>query len=700
MHIKTLLITAVSGLALSAAAAVAQSREPTTTELDEVIVTALPLGRSADDLVSSAAVLTGDELVHRRQSTLGETLNGIPGVNSDTFGGGASRPIIRGQTSPRVRVLSNGAALLDASEISPDHAVSVEPLLVDSIEILRGPATLLYGGGAIGGAVNVVDRRIPTRAVEGVTGAFELRGGTADDERAAVLGLTAGVGGFAFRVEAVDRSTGDYAIPTWQRPHHDHDEDDHDEDEDDHEEDGPIDRVAGSFNDTRTFAVGASWVGSRGYLGVAWSEQRSKYGLPGHSHEYEDCHPHGSSLHCGGHDDDDHDHDHDHDHDDAAPVVDLRSQRVDVRGELRQPLPGIEKLSFRAGFTDYVHDEKEGDEIATTFTNEGYDARIELQHAPIAGLRGIIGVQASRSDFAAIGDEAFLPESRTTTTAVFALEEFQAGPVRFEIAARQEWQDAEAVGRPDTSHDPFSLSGGAVWGFAPDWSAAVSLSRSQRAPSAQELYARGVHFATNTYEIGTPTLDVETANAIEFSLRRTRGDTTFSASAYRYNYDGYIYADTLDQVEDFRLIRYTQGDATFTGLEGEIKHRITSWLTAEVFGDYVRGKIGDGGGNAPRIPAGRLGARGEVLWNAWSGDIEYYHVFDQDKVAAYETATPGYDMVNATVAYDFTVGGFGAQAYVRANNVFNELALNHASFLTDVAPLRGRNFVFGLRTVF
>ncbi|HZW17041.1 MAG TPA: TonB-dependent receptor [Brevundimonas sp.] len=697
MHIRTLLFTAVSGLALTAGGAVAQSQDPAPpAELEEVVVTALPLGRSADDVVSSVAVLTGDELVHRRQSTLGETLNGIPGVNSDTFGGGASRPIIRGQTSPRVRVLSNGAALLDASEISPDHAISVEPLLVDGIEILRGPSALLYGGGAIGGAVNVVDRRIPTRRVDGVSGAFELRGGTADDERAGVLGLTVGAGPLAFRLEAVDRSTDDYDIPTWRPPHDEHEGEDPDHE---HEEAAPVDHVEGTFNDTRTLGLGASWVGSRGYLGVAWSEQQSEYGLPGHSHEYESCHPHGSSLHCGGHDEED-DHDHEHDHGEAPPVVDLRSRRVDVRGELRQPFAGVERLSFRGGFTDYAHDEKEGDEVATTFTNEGYDARFELEHAPIGGLRGIVGVQASRSDFAAFGDEAFLPESRTTSTALFALEEFEAGPLRFEVAGRLEWQDAEAAGRPDASHEPFSISGGAIWSFAPDWSAAVSVSRSQRAPSAQELYARGVHLATNTYEIGTPTLDVETVNAVEFSLRKTRGDTTFSASAYRNTYDGYIYADTLDQFEAFRLIRYTQGDATFTGLEGEIKHRFAPWLTAEVFGDYVRGELEDGEGDAPRIPAARLGVRGEFLWNAWSGDVEYYHVFDQDHVAAFETVTPGYEMVNATAAYDFTVGGFGAQAYVRANNLFDELALNHASFLTHAAPLRGRNFVLGLRTVF
>lgn len=702
MRIGHLLFTAVSTLALSAGMAAAQSGPQTgpATELDEVIVTALPLGRGADDVVSSVAVLSGDELVHRRQATLGETLSGIPGVSSDTFGGGASRPVIRGQTSPRVKVLSNGASLLDASEISPDHAVSVEPLLVEGIEILRGPSALLYGGGAIGGAVNVVDRRVPTRPVEGVTGAVEARAGTADDERTVVAGVTAGFGNFALRLEALDRQSGDYAVPTYQLPHEDHEDEEGEEHDHEHE---AFDRLAGSFNDTQTFTLGGGWTGDRGYFGVAYTEQDSNYGLPGHSHEYEGCHPHGETLHCGDHDHDrgDGEEDHDHEHGDhEAPVIDLRSRRVDVRGELRQPLAGVERLSVRGGFTDYAHDEMEGDAVATTFTNEGYDTRIELEHAPIGGMRGMVGVQAARSDFAAIGDEAFLPESETTQTALFAIEEFTLGDVRLEVAARQEWQDITAVGQPDAGHEPFSISGGAVWTFAPGWSTAVSLSRSQRAPSAQELHADGVHLATNTFEIGTPTLDVETANAAEVSLRRTEGDTTFSASAYRYAYDGYIFADTLDAFEAFRLIRYSQADAEFAGLEGEVRHRFTPWLTGEVFGDYVRAKFEDGGGNVPRIPAARLGARAEFLHDAWSGDVEYQRVFEQDDIAAFETSTPGYDMLNATVAYDFTVGTVGVQTYLRGNNLLDELALNHASYLADVAPLRGRNLVLGVRAVF
>lgn len=294
MRLRSTLLAATGLSLLIAAPAFADTltvSAPPVTELDGVVVRALPLDQRGDEVISNVAVLTGDELVRRRQATLGETLQGVPGVNSDTFGAGASRPVIRGQTSPRVKVLTDGSELMDASAVSPDHAVVGEPLLLDGIEILRGPSALLYGGGAIGGAVNLLDRKIPTEIpANGVDGAIEFRGGTADGERTGVVGLTAGAGNFAVRLEALDRTSDDYDIPSYLRAHHDDDDHDDDDDDHDHEDEGPVTRVEGSFNDTRTLTVGASWIGSRGYLGLAVTEQNSRYGLPGHAHEYEDCH--------------------------------------------------------------------------------------------------------------------------------------------------------------------------------------------------------------------------------------------------------------------------------------------------------------------------------------------------------------------------------------------------------------------------
>lgn len=709
MRLRTVLLAA-SGLSLLAATSVMAATNaagaPPVVELDEVVVRGLPLDQRADEVVSNVAVLTGDELVRRRQATLGETLQGIPGVNSDTFGSGASRPVIRGQTSPRVRVLSDGSELMDASAVSPDHAVAAETLLLDGVEILRGPSALLYGGGAIGGAVNLLDRKVPTAVpANGVEGAIELRGGTADDERAGVVGITAGAGNFAVRLEASDRTSEDYEIPSYLRAHHDDHDDGHDHDHDhghdeDHDE-TPMTRVAGSFNDSRSLSLGASWIGERGYVGLAYTEQTSRYGLPGHSHEYESCHPHGTSLHCGGHDHggDDHDHDHDHEHGDEVPWVDLKNRRLDVRGELRAPFAGVERIRFRGGSTDYRHHEIEHGEIGTTFTNQGHDARVEVEHALIAGFRGVVGVQTARSEFEAAGTESFVPPSVTRNNAVFLLEQYQWGDWRFEGALRQEWQNAEALGRPDRDHDPLSLSGSVAWSPVEDWSVALTLSRSQRAPNVQELYARGVHLATNTYELGDADLDVETANTVELTFRKTAGATTFTVGAYRHDFSDYIYAQTLDQEEDFRLIRYTQADAEFTGVDGEIRHRFGPNFSATVFGDYVRAELDDGGA-LPRIPAGRLGARVDGGWNALTAGLEYYHVFEQDRIADFESDTPGYDMLNATLAYDLNVAGNQAQLFVRGTNLLDELALNHASFIKDAAPLRGRNLSFGVRMSF
>ncbi len=687
MRARTILLSAAcaSALATQAHATTPPQSGPAATRVEDVIVTADPLGRSGDAVISSVAVLSGDDLVHRRESTLGETLNGIPGVSSDTFGGGASRPVIRGQTAPRVKVLTDGSALIDASEVSPDHAVGGEPLLLQGVEILRGSSALLYGGGAIGGAVNLLDKKIPALIpAAGGEGTAEVRIGSADNEEAAVVGLTAGAGAFAIRIEGSTRRTDDYEVPEWDE-----------------------DVLDGSFNRSSTATLGLSWIGSRGYLGAAYTEQHSEYGLPGHSHEYESCHPHGSSLHCGGHDHGEEDHDHDHDHEEHGhvPTVDLISKRLDIRGELRDPFTGVERIRFRGGYSDYAHDEIDDGAVSTTFTNQGYDARLEIEHAPIAGFRGVIGGQIARTDFAAEGLESFIKPSETKTASLFLLETRDIGAWSLEGALRQEWQttrvpDATPVARyPERDYQPFSASVGVSWRFAPDYALSATLARSQRAPNIQELYARGVHLATNTYEMGSAALDEETVVSLDLGLKKIRGDTTFSLGAYRYAYDGYIFADTLDQFEDFRLIQYTQADATFTGLEGEVTHRFTPNISATVFGDYVRAELDDAG-DLPRIPAARLGARADAFHNDWSGSLEYVRVFEQDRIDEYETATPGYNMINATVARDFQVGPTAMQVYVRGTNLLDELALNHASFISTLAPLRGRNFVLGLRARF
>jgi len=687
---RRLRLAPLAGAMLLAAPAVpAQEADPERREqvrtLAPVTVSASPLGLDLNSTAQPAWVLDGEALLTQRGGTLGETLKSLPGVNSDTFGGGASRPVIRGQTAPRVKVLSDGSELMDASSISPDHAVTTEPLLAERIEVLRGPSALLYGGGAIGGVVNVLDRKIPTAVPEnGIEAEAEVRGATGTRERAGAVGITAGSGQFAVRVEGLKRRTSDYDVPHW-----------------------PGGRLEGSYSESSQGTLGLSWIVPRGYVGLAVTHLESEYGLPGHNHEYEGCHPHGTHLHCGGHeeeedeDHDEHDHDHDHEHGGAVPYVKLRSNRLDLRAEYSDPFAGFERIRLRGGLTDYRHREIEGGEIATTFRNKGHDLRLELQHRPLGGWRGVVGLQTAHSDFRADGEEAFLPRSKTRATGVFLLEEYRLADWRFELGARQDWQRVSPEGgAPRSSLSGTSLSAAAVWDFAPQYSLALSLSRSQRLPAAQELYADGVHLATNTYEIGNPDLGRETSRNIDLTLRKHDGDTTFSASVFHNRVKNYIYADTLDRHEDFRLIEYAQRDAAFTGVEGELRHQFTPIFSAALFGDYVRGKLTGGAGNLPRIPAARAGVRGEVRWQAWSGGVEYARVFSQTDIADYEDSTPGYNLVNAVLSYRGKLGDGGYEVYVRGTNLLNRLAYNHASFISSVAPLPGRTVMLGMRVTY
>lgn len=654
-------------------------------ELDPVVVSASGLAKQSHEMTTPAAVMEGDELVLRREATLGETLESLPGVRSSSFGAGAARPVIRGLDGARVKVLSDGIELLDASTISPDHAVTSEPLLAERIEVLKGPATLLYGGGAIGGVVNVIDKKIPTYVPEkGYEGELELRANSVANEGAGVFGITAGSGNFAVRAEGTKRQADEYEIP------------------------GSPDKQAGSYNDTDSFTLGASFIGERGYIGMAYGEQNNRYGLL--AHEHADCHTHGSDWHCVGHDDhghDDHGDDHDHDHHDhehgSVPYVDMRQKRWDLRGELNDPLPGFELARLRIGHSNYQHEEIEGGEVGTRFNNDATDARLELTHQPLFGWRGVVGAQTLRRDFEALGEEAYVPPTLTRNHGLFLLEEYTTGAWRYELGLRHEWQDIEADGQRNTNHSGTSVSAGAVWTFAPDYSLGFSLSRSQRLPSAEELYANGPHAATRTVELGNVDLEEETSHNAEITLRKFAGRTTFSFSLFRNEVDDFIYAaDTGNDIgAGYREIEYRQDDAVLTGAEGEVRFQATDATALTLFGDHVRGKLRDGGGDLPRIPADRLGVRvDQRLTTALSGQLEFYRVQRQDELADYETETGGYNMLGAGLSYSGSLQQTDYLLYLKANNLLDEKARQHTSFIKDDVLLPGRNLTVGMRLAF
>lgn len=660
----------------------AQSDVP---RLAEVTVQSSALSLGSNDIAIPVSVLEGDFLILKRAATLGETLREEPGIHASHFGAGASRPIIRGMDGPRVKILSDGSEIYDASTMSPDHAVALEPMLAQQIEVLRGPSALAYGGGAVGGVVNVLDHKIPTALPSKlVDAAVELRANSAAKEVATAFELTAGSGNVALHLEGLTRDANAYRVgKNWEHGS----------------------RVEGSYNNTDTGSVGVSLLGDRGYVGMAYTEQRSRYGLPGHDESYADCHVHGSHLHCEAHgdgEDDGHGHGDGHDH--GIPFVKLKSERWDFRGEYREPFAGFAKASFRAGVTDYQHQEIEGDVVATTFKNKAHDVRLDLEHHPLAGFRGVVGVQKSKRDFSAIGAESYVAPTVTDKSALFLLEEYKWSDWRFEAGLRHEWQTI-TLETPATrkKHQATSASLGAVWKFVPGYSLGLTWANTQRMPTAEELFADGLHMATTTYEQGNPHLKKESAQNIDVSLRKLTGPTTFSAGIFYNQVSDYIYGRTIDSFEALQLLQYTQADVVFAGFEGHVRQQLNRHWGVSLFGDYVRAKLKhseSGASYLPRIPAARLGLRADAQYGAWSGQVEGYQVAKQNRITQFESITPSYRMLNLELAYNGRVQKQDYMVYAKLNNAADTLAYAHTSFIKDTAPLMGRNLTIGVRLPF
>lgn len=662
----------------------------TVSKLKTIEATAHPLVQTAVDYAAADNIIQNQQLV-QGGATIGEALSDQVGVYSNQFGPGASRPVIRGQDSARVKVLQNASETIDVSTLSPDHAVMVNPILAKQVEIVRGPSTLLYGAGTVGGLVNVTDNKIPTQMPEqGYEGQVGLRYNTGSDEKLGSAGLTVGLGEqVALRLEGLKRDANNYIAPNYL-----------------HEGEKER-RVDNTFAKSEEATVGLSWIHDRGFTGISYTNRQDKYGLPGHSHEYESCHPHGLKLHCGSHDDHDHenhaaeeghDHDHEHAHDHAGPWVNLKSERYDFRTELNDPFSGFSKLRAQASYTDYKHDEIEEGETATTFKSQGYDARLELVHQPLAKWEGVVGAQFGRQKLDITGEESlFAGPSTTDKWSLFALEHTQWNDVHFEVAARFDQQKID-IDSPQKNYDDyaFSYSGAANWAFAPNYKLSFVASHQERMPLAQELYANGKHLATNTYELGNQNLSTEKSNNLELGFHYDADKLNYHVHVFHNWFDDYIYARTLDRFENFRLVEYTQDQARFYGVEGELSYQLSPRYTATVFGDYVRAKI-ETEGNAPRIPGGRLGTRVNAdFGDGFSGLAEYFHVFKQDKFAAFENETAGYNMVNLGLAYAARASNrTDYRVYVKANNLLDETVYNHASFLSNL-PQVGRNFTVGV----
>ena len=688
--------------------------------LDQFVTSVAPFERNQADLAQATTVLSGRSLRLKQQASLGDTLAAETGIHATSFGPGASRPIIRGLGGDRIRLLENSVGTLDASVTSPDHAVSVEPFLVERIEVVRGPASLLYGSNAVGGVVNVITHRIETDLpTETARGSVEIRRGSAADEWAG-----GGVFDFAirpaadralvFHLDGFRRTTQNLRIPGFAESARVRAEETAEARE--HGEPAPDfahGRLPNSGLTTRNGAAGVSYVSKTFHLGVSLSGLDSDYGVPGHAHEHEAAAPTPGAAPAA----------------EAEGVrIDLRQRRTDVQGEWHGAAGDtafVRGLRFKFGHGRYRHTEIEPDgAIGTTFTNRGHDARFELLHGDAKPLTGALGLQSSRSDFAAVGDEAFLPPSRTDTTALFAFEELAAGPVSWQFGGRVERTKLAATGHSARRDDEFSGSVGGVWKLSPDYALAFSVTHTGRAPNAQELYADGAHAGTQSFELGDASLRAERSLSAELSLRRRTGLVTGAVTAFTNRFNGYIFEQPTglvavdhegaweflppddDEVAEhgggLPVYRYIQRDARFWGLEVETVwhlHDRPDWqLDLRLTADLTRAR--ESGRDLPRIPATRTGAG--LFWStaAWSAGLESQFCSAQNRVAQNETPSARYALVSAHVSRTVDFGHLSTEFFVRATNLTNTEARPHTSFLKDLAPLAARGVVVGIRASF
>ena len=669
----------------------------------DIIVTA-PLQTSERDVLQGTTVLTGQELTRQLRPSIGETLARQPGVSASSFGPSASRPILRGFQGDRIRVLTDGIGSIDVSNTSVDHAVIIDPLLAERVEVLRGPSALLFGSSAVGGVVNVIDTRIPRTVpqdgyrLNGVatygSAATERSGGAAGDV-AVTKNIVLHADGSYLKSNDLRTGRGYILSPAARAAALSQVGLAQDTDE-------PIDfaasaalrnRLPNSASETWTAGAGASIITDTGNLGVSYSHYDSLYGVP---IRY--------ATQVG--------------QEQEAPRLSVVQNRVDLRGEVQTGGGFLDRIRIRAGQANYRHFELEEDgSVGTAFYNKGLEGRLELVQANRGGWQGASGVQYFNRIFNVVGDEAFLPKNETNQTGFFTLQQYANGPFRAEGGLRYEVTDV--AGRVPAGTDRFfggtrhfeAVSGsiGASYAVADGIRLGLNGSRTERAPSAEELLANGPHAGTQAYELGNPNFGLEKSWGLEATLHAHGDGFSFDASAYYNWFTNYISENRVDpsvclartdELDGLPCFQYQQGDARYYGFEADASVRLARigsyTINADLLGDYVHANIVDVG-PVPRIPPARVLGGLEAQGDRLGGRIEAEHVFAQDRLAAFETRTPGYTMVNASAS----IRPFGADSrtslLVSANNIFDVIARRHSSFLKDFAPLAGRDIRVTLR---
>ena len=663
---------------------------------EEIVVTAPYVERL--DILSGTSAVTGDVLAEKTRAQLGDILSSLPGVSATSFSPGASRPVLRGYQGNRVAVLTDGIGNIDASNTSADHAVTIDTLTVERIEVLRGPAVLLFGGQAVGGAVNALDKRIPRAVpdeavhVDALAGygsaARDWSGGASVDvplTNRVVVHLDG-----SYR-NSDDLRTGGYILAPSLRAEvldfaaEETSEGNLDEAAEALELAGQRGRIPNSAVKSWTAAGGIAFIDDGGNIGLSYSIYDTNYGIPARPGT---GHAHGD----GG--------------EEEAPVtIGMRQYRFDVRGEVDLGDGLFEKLRLRAGYANYSHTEFEGDEIGTVFNSKGIEARAEFIQNDRGGWRGASGVQYQSRDLEAIGAEAFVPPNKTKQFGLFTLQEFTAGNLDAEVALRFDTAELRAdILGISRSFNHVSAAFGVGYHIG-DLKIGANLSRTGRAPAVEELFSNGPHIATQAFEVGDPLLKSERAWNGELYARYDTPGTAFNLTLYSNRFDNFIYEAETGVVEDaLPVFQYFQNDAKVWGVEFQGSQNVARFgdfdLKVDAVADYTRAKISGGAGNVPRIPplrvlggvelnGARLDLRGEVEWSD-----------AQTKTAPFETATDGFTLVNATATWRPFGSDRNIALIASANNIFDVVARRSASFTKDFVPLSGRDFRLSARISF
>ncbi len=682
--------------------------------IERIAVSASGLHHYDLEMAHPASVLTSEALRIKTEPTIGETLKSLPGVHSNYYGPVAASPVIRGLDGPRVKLLSNGLDTGDVSRVGPDHAITADAITTEQIEVLRGPATLLYGSGAIGGVVNVVDNRIP-RQLRSPQTILDSRFNSVSDEKSVALTHDGALDELAWHVDGFNRQSNDQDVPTFTN-----------------DEGETSATLLNSWLDNQAINGGLSWIGSRGLFGVAVGHIDSKYGIPGH-HAHAD--EHGDTE------------DHDETTTEQGVYAAVTQDRVSAAGEIYTPLSAIETLSFNGAYTDYQHIEMEGGVAGTTFKNKSFENRLHAEHIEIAGWHGLVGLHQQHNNYQAVGEEAFTPNSTTDSYALFLMEEKTFGEVAAQFGARLERSKHRATAinlahdhADDVDSTPHqrdfakftaaSASAGLVWNFVPGYQWSASFSHSERAPSAAEIYANGAHIATSSYELGlayqldedgdillnTQRMPTETANNIDVGFRKTDGELTFSYNFFYNQIDDFLYqANTglrMTDLEahddhghdehahsDFEIYQYQQRDVRMYGLEFALAYQVSTAQQVSLFADSVRAEL-KSGADLPRIPPLKAGVEYQYQAQQWSANVGATYYTRQDKVSEFETATAGYTSVDASLNYYFDLSSVDMTAFIKGTNLIDKLGYVHSSFIKDDAPLPGRALTLGLTARF